>query len=383
MEDIIKRKISVLGSTGSIGTQTLECAAHLGLTVSAITGNRNVRLLEEQARRFRPGIVAVPGDAEAAELKTALADTPVRVLSGEGGLEEAAVAGDTVVTAIMGTAGLLPTMAAIKEKKRIALANKETLVCAGHIVMAAAREHGAEVIPVDSEHSAIFQSMAGGRKNEVKRILLTASGGPFFGMKREDMVDITPEQALKHPNWTMGAKITIDSATMMNKGLEVIEAMHLFSVTPEMIKVVVHRQSIIHSMVQFCDNTVIAQLGTPDMRTPIQYALTYPRRLPSLAAEPDFADIGGMTFFDPDLDAFPCLRLALETAGRTDAAPAVMNAANEVAVELFLRKKLSFPGIYDAVAQAVAALGAGSADTIEDTLARDAEAREFIRRRYD
>ncbi len=376
----MNRDLIILGSTGSIGRQSLEVAEKLGLRVRALAANRNVALLEQQIRRFRPGLAAVFDEGAAKDLKVRVSDTGVRVASGADGLIEAASleSGGTVITAVMGMVGLKPTLAAIKEKKRIALANKETLVCAGKIVMNAAREYGAEVLPVDSEHSAIFQCMEGNSRKEVKRILLTASGGPFRGMTGDELKSVTKADALRHPNWTMGQKITIDSATLMNKGLEFIEAMHLFGVTPDMIKVLVHPQSIVHSMVEFADNSVIAQMGPPDMRIPIQYALTWPERKPGLAPELDFLTAGELTFEEPDTETFGCLRLAMECAGRRDAACAVMNGANEAAVDLFLRDRIGFTDIYGLVADAVEELGSMRADCIEDVLAADAEARDFV-----
>jgi len=301
------------------------------------------------------------------------------------GLIEAAEtdSADTVITAVMGMIGLKPTMAAIRKKKRIGLANKETLVCAGRLVMAEAERYGAEIIPVDSEHSAIFQSMQGGRRNEVSKILLTASGGPFRGKTYDEIKNASKEAALKHPNWSMGQKITIDSASMMNKGLEFIEAMHLFGVTPEQIQVLVHPQSIVHSMVQFKDNSVIAQLGVPDMRIPIQYAITYPDRCDSPSDELDFFKIKPLTFEQPDLNTFKALDLAMKIANRDDAACAVMNGANEAAVELFLHDKINFGQMYEDVSAAVEALGEMRADTIDDILKADSLARQFVYERHN
>ena len=373
--------LTVLGSTGSIGTQTLEAAEKLGLPLIALTANKNAKLLEAQARKFAPRAVALADREAARELKTRLADTAVRVLSGtEGVLECAAMDADIVESSLVGVAGLLPTLAAIRAgHRRIALANKETLVCAGHIVKRELAAHGCELIPVDSEHSAIFQCLHAGEKREVKRILLTASGGPFRTLTPEELAVVTPARALRHPNWDMGAKVTIDSASMMNKGLEVIEAMHLFDVTPEQITVLVHPQSIVHSAVEFTDNAVIAQLGVPDMRLPIQLALTYPARCPSLAGELDLAAVGTLTFEKPDTHKFRCLKIALAVAGRTDAAPAVMNAANEVAVRAFLSEKIGFPAIPELVERAVSDFGAAPADTVEDILAADARTRDAIK----
>lgn len=375
----LKRNIVVLGSTGSIGRQTLEVAEALGLSVRAITGNRNVEALEQQARRFSPALVAVADEGAAAELKRRLQDTNIHVASGISGLMEAASLDhvDTVVTAVVGMVGLRPTLAAIEAGRRIALANKETLVCAGDLVMAKAEQYGAEIIPVDSEHSAIFQSLLGqGERREVRRILLTASGGPFFGKKREELEQVTKAQALRHPNWSMGPKITVDSATLMNKGLELIEAMHLFQVSPEEITIVVHRESVVHSMVEYVDGSVIAQMGPPDMRLPIQYALTYPVRMPSLGKQLDFTEGLSMTFAKPDFETFGCLRLACEAAKTKGTACAVLNAANEVAVDLFLQEKCGFLDIERIVRKTVEAVPNCPADTLEAVLEADGAARK-------
>ena len=379
------RKISVLGSTGSVGTQSLDVIEKLGLGVAALTANKSVDLMEKQARKFNPEIVGVYDEESAGILKKRLADTNIKVLSGMDGLIAAAEAesADTVITAVMGMIGLKPTMAAIRRKKRIGLANKETLVCAGRLVMAEAKKYGAEIVPVDSEHSAIFQSAAAGNKKDIKKILLTASGGPFRGKTYDEIKNMPKEAALKHPNWSMGQKITIDSASMMNKGLEFIEAMHLFGVKPRQIEVLVHPQSIVHSAVVFEDNSVIAQMGVPDMRIPIQYAITYPERTPSPASELDFTAMKPLTFEKPDLEAFPSLALAMEIAGRDDASCAVMNGANEAAVALYLQDKISFGEMYEAVKEAVDALGSMRADTIDDILSADSEARKFIFERYN
>ncbi len=377
----MKKTLTVLGSTGSIGTQTMEAAELLKYDIIALTGNKNTSLMERQARKFSPKTVAMADENCAADLKVRLADTPVRVLSGASGVCEAASAGaDIVESSLVGIAGLLPTLAAIRSgAPRLALANKETLVCAGRIVMEEIKKHGCELIPVDSEHSAIFQCLAGGAKSEVKRIILTASGGPFRGLTRDELKSVTPEMALKHPNWDMGAKVTIDSATMMNKGLEVMEAMYLFGVGPESITPIVHPQSVVHSAVEFCDGSVIAQLGVPDMRLPIQLALTYPARLPSLAGQLDLARIGSLTFEEPDLDKFRCLAVALKTAPRADAAPAVMNAANEVAVAAFLRREIGFAQIPHIIEDAISKYGNLPAATPEDILSADALTRASIK----
>ena len=371
--------ISILGSTGSIGRQTVAVAEHLGLNVRALTTNRNIQLAEEQARRLHPAFVAVTDEASAKALRIALADTDIAVGGGENALCEAAVLSDTdaVVTAVSGAVGLRPTLAAIEKSRRIALANKEPLVCAGDIVMRRARECGAEIVPVDSEHSAIFQCLTG-REGELHKILLTGSGGPFRGWTREQTRDVTPEMAVRHPNWSMGAKISVDSATMMNKGLEFIEAMHLFSVTPDDIQVVIHPQSVIHSMVELVDGTVIAQLGVPDMGLPIQLALTYPERKASMFEHLDFAKLRDLTFEAPDLEKTPCLGLAMDCARTGGTAPCVMSAANEVAVGMFLRHELGYNRIYDAAAGAVAKLGAVDASDLETVLEADAAARAYV-----
>ena len=376
--------ISILGCTGSIGRQTAAIAEHTGLRVAALTANRKIDLLEEQARKFRPDFVAVYDEEAARQFKIAVADTDIRVGSGMEGLVEAATLPNTdcVVTAVSGSVGLKPTLAAIDEKKRIALANKETLVCAGDLVMARAAEKGAEIVPVDSEHSAIFQCLIGRGKGELRRILLTGSGGPFRGRSRESLEAITPAQAVAHPNWSMGAKISVDSSTLMNKGLEFVEAMHLFRVTPEEIQVVVHPQSVIHSMVELVDGTVIAQLGVPDMGLPIQLALTWPERKPSMFEHLDFWKLRDLSFEEPDLVNFPCLRLAMDCARRGGTAPCVMSAANEVAVHKFLRGELGYNRIYDAAAGAVESIEWAKADSLETILASDEAARAYVREQF-
>ena len=377
----MSKVLSILGSTGSIGTQTLDVAAQCGFRVAAITANRSVDRLEAQARRFRPELVVACDPAAAAELKVRLSDTGIRVASGMEGLLEAAVlpAADTVVTAVVGMIGLRPTLAAIEARKRIALANKETLVCAGELVMERARQSGAEIVPVDSEHSAIFQCLQGSASHgEVKRLILTASGGPFFGRTREQLRHVTRADALKHPNWSMGAKITVDSATLMNKGLEFIEAMRLYRMPPEKIQIVVHRQSIIHSMVEYCDNAILAQLGTADMRLPIQYALTWPERTPAAATELDLFSCPSLTFERPDPDAFRCLALAMECARKPGTACAILNGANEAAVELFLQDKIGFLDIADLVEYALQSVPAQQTAALEDVLEADRAAREAV-----
>ena len=378
------KAISVLGSTGSIGRQTIAVAKHLGLPVSAIAGGSKIELLEAQARELGVKLVSVFDEKAASDLRAALKDTDVKVLSGMEGLIEAATfnEADCVVTAVSGSVGLKPTLAAIDAKKRIALANKETLVCAGTPVMKRAAEKGAEIVPVDSEHSAIFQCLMGRKKGELNKILLTGSGGPFRGRKREELDGVTPQQAVSHPNWSMGAKISVDSATMMNKGLEFIEAMHLFGVTPDDIKVVVHPQSVIHSMVELCDGTVIAQLGVPDMGLPIQLALTYPERCPSMFEHLDFSSLKALTFEEPDLENMPCLRLAMDCARKGGTAPAIMSAANEVAVHAFLRGELGYNRIYDAAAAAVDNIKSVETMDLDEIIAADEAARAFVREEY-
>ena len=378
------RAISILGCTGSIGRQTIAVAEHINMPVAALTANRKIDLLEEQARRLHPKFVAVYDEAAARQFKIAVADTDIRVGSGMAGLIEAATMeeSDCVVTAVSGAVGLRPTLAAIDERKRIALANKETLVCAGDIVMARAEEKGAEIVPVDSEHSAIFQCLMGRKKGELRKILLTGSGGPFRGKARRELEDVTPEQAVKHPNWSMGAKISVDSATMMNKGLEFIEAMHLFGVTPEEIEVVIHPQSVIHSMVELVDGTVIAQLGVPDMGLPIQLALTYPERKASMFERLDFTKLKDLTFEAPDFEKTPCLKLAMDAARTGGTAPCVMSAANEVAVGMFLRHELGYNRIYDAAAGAIEAVGVVQNPDLETILEADAAARAYVLEQY-
>ena len=378
------RSISILGCTGSIGRQTAAVAKHTGIRVAALTANRKIDMLEQQAREFKPALVAVFDEDAAKQFRIAVADTDIRVVSGMDGLIEAATLPETdcVVTAVSGAVGLRPTLAAIDAKKRIALANKETLVCAGDLVMARAKEKGAEIVPVDSEHSAIFQCLMGRGAGELKKILLTGSGGPFRGRKREELEAITPEEAVRHPNWSMGAKISVDSSTLMNKGLEFVEAMHLFQVSPDDIQVVIHPQSVIHSMVELVDGTVIAQLGVPDMGLPIQLALTYPERKPSMFEHLDFWKLRDLSFEEPDLVNFPCLRLAMDCARRGGTAPCVMSAANEVAVHKFLRHELGYNRIYDAAAQAVEQVGVVPAEDLDTILAADEAARAFVREHY-
>ena len=378
--------ISILGSTGSIGTQTLEVVRDHSdkFKVTAITGNRNIALLEAQAREFLPELVCVADVYAANELKIKLKDTSITVLGGTESIIEAASTqnADSVVVSIVGMAGIEPTIAAIKSKKRVALANKETLVAAGNIIKDCEREYGKCIIPVDSEHSAIFQSMQGmSDKKEVKKLLLTASGGPFYGKKREDLVNIKPCDALHHPNWDMGAKITIDSSTLVNKGLEMIEAKWLFDVPMDKIEVLVHRQSILHSAVQFTDNAVIAQLGAPDMRVPIQYALTYPNRMSIPDNDLDLTDIASLTFEKPDVDTFYALKLARRAGEEGGTLATVFNAADEAAVELFLNGKLSYLEITEAIEEAMECHKNIKNPTLSQIYDADKEARELVYKR--
>ena len=370
--------VSVLGSTGSIGRQTLEVLEQLPVRVAALTAGSNVRLMAQQCRKFKPELAVMATPQAAAELKNALDGQKLRILSGMEGLLEAAQheQADTVVTAVVGMLGLRPTLAAIRRKKRIALANKETLVCAGALVMQAAREYGAEIVPVDSEHSAIFQCLMGcGDRREIRRLILTCSGGPFFGKMPEELQKVTRADALRHPNWKMGNKITIDCATLMNKGLEIIEAMHLYAMPLSKVDVVIHRQSIVHSLVEFRDGAMMAQLGVPDMRVPIRLALTYPERQENPAPGLDLTSCGPLTFERPDAAAFPCLALAREAAERGGNACAVMNGANEAAVALFLQDRIGFYDIPRLVRRAMDAVPFVSAPELEDVLKSDRAAR--------
>ena len=375
------KTIALLGATGSIGRQTLEVARELGLTVAALTAHTNIDLLERQARQFRPRLAAVYDAAAAAVLRDRLSDTDIEVLAGEEGLLAAATLAeaDTLVTAVMGSVGLAPTLAAIRQGKRIALANKETLVCAGELVMSAAAEYGAEIIPVDSEHSAVFQCLQGCRdRDEVRRILLTCSGGPFYGKTHDQLEHVTAADALRHPNWHMGAKITIDSATLMNKGLEVIEAMRLYALPVEQVQPVIHRQSIVHSLVEFRDGALLAQLGTPDMKLPIRYALTYPYRAETPDAPLDLLQCGALTFAAPDEDAFPCLRLARQCGKTGGTSCAILNGANEAAVALFLRGEIGFNDIHRCVERALSRVAVKYQPSLADILEADRAARQAI-----
>lgn len=374
------RKISILGSTGSIGTQTLEVVENLGnIKVSAITGNQNIDLLEKQARKFQPELVAVMDSKNAEILKGRLADTNIRIVSGMDGLVEAAVYADadTVVTSVVGNVGLKPTFEAICAGKNIALANKETLVSAGQLVMDLAKKHNSKIYPVDSEHSAIFQSLQGNTGNKIARILLTASGGPFRGKTREELLHVTAADALAHPNWGMGRKITIDSATLMNKGLEVMEAKWLFDVAVEQIEVLVHPQSIVHSAVEYEDGAIMAQMGEPDMRVPIQYALTYPKREKSPFPRIDFAKRSTLTFEKPDMDTFRCLSLAYRALQTGGTLPTVLNGANEVAVARFLAGELTFLQIPELIERVMDAYTVKQEYDLEDLLEADAWAKAY------
>ena len=374
------KKIAILGSTGSIGTQTVDILPSIDAEVVALTTNRRINLLEEQARALHPKMVCAMDENAAKELKIKLADTDIKILTGMDGLIACAAesGADIVVTAVVGMVGLLPTMAAIKAGKDIALANKETLVCAGGLVMSAAKQYGVRILPVDSEHSAIFQCVQAANGNPIDKILLTASGGPFFGKKFEEMRGMTREQALAHPNWSMGAKITIDSATMMNKGLELIEAMWLYDLPPEDIEIVVHRESIVHSAVEFADGAVIAQLGLPDMRLPIQLALTWPQRVPCKVPRMSLAEVAKLTFYAPDYEAFPALNLAKHAASLKGDRGAVLNGANEAAVGLFLNGKIGFTDIAERVAYALDTIPYKKDITLDDVLAADKAAREIV-----
>lgn len=376
--------LSILGSTGSIGRQTLEVVEQMPeIQVVALTAGSNVARMVQQCRAFHPELAVMATEAAAEELKSALDGEHIRVLWGMEGLIAAAEyeKADTVVTAVVGMVGLRPTLAAIQKKKRIALANKETLVCAGELVMAAAAEYGTEIVPVDSEHSAIFQCLMGNReRSEIRRLILTCSGGPFFGKSREELQNVTKADALRHPNWKMGHKITIDCATLMNKGLEVIEAMRLYDLPLQQVDVVIHRQSIVHSLVEFCDGAVLAQLGTPDMRVPIRLALTYPHRAENPAAPLDLLTCGPLTFDAPQETAFPCLTLAKEAASRGGTACAVLNGANEAAVAGFLRDEIGFYDIPRLVRRALDTVPFVQTPDLQEILAADRAARDAAER---
>lgn len=376
------QKLTILGSTGSIGTQALDVVTKRGYEVVALTASTNVAEIEKQIRQYKPKFAAMADEKAAAELKIAVADTDTRVLSGMEGVCECAALNeaDTVLNSVVGIAGLRPTLCAIEQGKNIALANKETLVAGGELVMGKAKEKGVAILPVDSEHSAIFQCLQGmNKKDELKSIILTASGGPFFGKTRDELKDVTVAQALKHPNWSMGAKITVDSATMMNKGLELIEAVWLFDVAPDKVDIVVHRESIIHSLIEYNDNSVIAQLGVPDMRIPIQYALTYPERFESPVKKLNLWEHPNLTFFKPDYDTFRCINLCREAITRGGLYPCIANGANEMANELFREGKIGFLQIADMVALAMEKAENTVGGSLEAILAADENARALVR----
>ena len=377
--------MTVLGSTGSVGEQAIDVARQTGAKVNALCANRNAARVEEQAREFGVAACAMSDEEAAKELRLRLADTDIRVYAGMNGvcemISERYSDNEVVLNSVIGEAGLRPTLATLSAGKKLALANKESLVCAGEIVMALAKEKNLEILPVDSEHCAIFQCLRSGSKKEIKRILLTASGGPFYGYQREQLSDITVERALAHPTWSMGAKITIDSATLMNKGFEVIEAVHLFDVTPEQIEVLVHRESIMHSAVEYIDNSVIAQFSVPDMRLCVQYALTHPKRAEAVIPQLDLAKVGALTFQRPDMETFTLLRLALDSIAVGGAVPATLNAANEIVVAAFLKKKIGFHDIFEVVEDTVASLRskAREAHTIDEIFEFDNSARSVAR----
>ena len=378
---MITKNLSILGSTGSIGTQSLETARKCGYSVSALSAYSNVDLIEEQIREFKPKMAALVDENAAKELKNRVSDLDVTVLSGIEGVCECArvESADTVINSVVGMAGLKPTLAAIESDKKIALANKETLVAGGLLVTTNAKAKGVDILPVDSEHSAIFQCLQGQPTNRaLKRIILTASGGPFFGKTKEELAKVTVADALKHPNWSMGQKITIDSATMMNKGLELIEAVWLFSVHPSKIEIVVHRESIIHSAVEYTDNAVIAQLGLPDMKIPIQYALTYPERIESLTGELDLTKLGTLTFYKPDYDTFKCMNICREAISRGGLYPAFANSANEQANLMFRQGKIGFLEIGELVERVMNDAPKVDTYTVDDVYDADIEARNLV-----
>ena len=375
------KNISILGSTGSIGRQALEVVRNLNLNVTALSANKNIKLLEEQIREFNPQLVTVSDVNAANELRKNVCDTSVKVLDGENGLYEIASYQncDLVLNSVVGMSGLEPTLAAIRAGKNVALANKETLVVGGQLVMNEAKRFGVKIIPVDSEHSAIFQCMQGcNNKRQLKRLILTASGGPFFGKSLKDLENVTLEQALLHPNWNMGAKITVDSATMMNKGLEVIEAAWLFDVSVDKISVVVHKESIIHSLIEYVDNSIVAQLGVPDMKIPIQYAITYPDRVKSCVKHLDLADFGSLSFFKPDCSTFKCLQICIDAFKTGHSLPVAINSANEEAVKLFLEKKISFLQIQQLIELTAKNHKVININSIENIKAVDKSVRKFV-----
>ncbi len=375
------KNISILGSTGSIGTQALDVADNLDLKVSALTANRNIKVLEEQVRKYKPALAVVFDEEKFSEFKQNIADTNTEVSCGMEGLIKAACveSADLILNSVVGMVGLQPTISAAQAGKDIALANKETLVAGGSLVMDAVKKNKVNLYPVDSEHSAIFQCLQGcPEKKALKRLILTASGGPFFGKTVDDLKNVTVEQALNHPNWDMGAKITIDSASMMNKGLEIIEASWLFDMPADKIDVVVHRESVIHSLIEYTDNSVLAQLGVPDMRIPIQYAVTYPDRYPSPVKQLNLTDYGKLTFFEPDYETFKCLRACKKAIERGGLCAAAANGANEVANSLFRDRKISFLDIGELVMEAMLKQDNVEAESVEDVLEADRNAREFV-----
>lgn len=379
------KNISILGSTGSIGTQSLDVCRMHGYNVKCLTANSSVDIIENQVREFKPELVCMMNEEAAKNLRSRIADTSAKVVSGMDGLIECAVydGADTVLNSVVGMIGLQPTLEAIKAKKTIALANKETLVAGGHLVTNLAKENGVSILPVDSEHSAIFQAMQGSpRKEAIKKIILTASGGPFFGKKLSELENVTPADALKHPNWNMGAKITIDSATMMNKGLEFIEAKWLFDMLNEDIEIVIHRESVVHSAIVYQDNSMIAQLGVPDMRIPIQYALTYPEREPSPVEPLSLAEYGKLTFFEPDYDTFKCINVCKKAIEMGGLHPAAANGANEESVKLFLKGEIKFTDIAYLNEEAMLKAPDKKAFTLEDVLETDRAARDYVIANY-
>lgn len=378
----MKKTVAILGATGSVGMQALDVARARGYKVDLLSANRDAVKIESLAREMSPRFVAMADEAAAADLAVRLSDTDIRVLSGEAGICDAISesTADVVVNSILGEAGLMPTLATIKAGKRLALANKESLVIAGDIVMSAAREAGVEIIPVDSEHSAIFQSLKSGIHGEIKRLILTASGGPFFGRSRDELTRVTLADTLAHPTWKMGKKITVDSATLMNKGFEIIEAVHLFNVSPDKVEVVVHRESILHSAVEYIDNAVIGELSVPDMRACVQYAVDYPSRTEAVIEPLDLIKLGKLSFFAPDTEAFPLLSLAKRATRDGGAMAAVVNAADEIAVGAFLEEKLSFVGIDSVVGEVYEKMThATSATSLEEIISSDREARALAR----
>ena len=375
----MSKSIAVLGATGSVGVQALSVAEARGYKVDYLTASKNSKALEAYARKFSPRFVAMADEGAARDLKLRLADTDIKVLSGKEGILSGIAETDakTVINSIIGEAGLLPTLAVIENKKRLALANKESLVIAGDIVMRRARDVGVEIIPVDSEHSAIFQSLFAGKREEIKRIILTASGGPFFGRTKEEIRSVTLADTLRHPTWKMGKKITVDSATLMNKGYEIIEAAHLFGVPSEKIKVVVHRESILHSAIEYIDNAIIGEFSVPDMSMCVQYAVDFPDRMPSASEELDLVKIGKLSFYEPDCEAFPLLSLAAGAMSCGSAMPAVLNAADEVAVEAFLSEKIPFYRISEIVSEVFSRMMGAMASDVESLIACDRTARKI------